>query len=239
MLNHQHFESYEPQLYYKVEVPETDGPCIHQARLPPDDESSFSTLDSEIVTKQYRGRISHEPLASALPHRRYNYLNDGGMTSPIDQAHNRPSTQSLSQAKSAHHRSNSNYEFTLQNSNRDKDDRQRRIDELLTENEVLRGQLRLLKDTNSNIEQEVKKGSEELKRMRKQLNRNISEQHHVQGMSVELEETLREQLQSAETRARQLEQDLSLATRKYEHEKEKNQTLESELKSLKKSVRNY
>ena len=75
--------------------------------------------------------------------------------------------------------------------------------------------------------------------MRKQLNRNISEQHHVQGMSVELEETLREQLQSAETRARQLEQDLSLATRKYEHEKEKNQTLESELKSLKKSVRNY
>lgn len=102
--------------------------------------------------------------------------------SPIEH-NNRAATHSLSQGKSAH-RSNSNYEFTLQNSNRDKEDRQRRIDELLTENEVLRGQLKCLKDTNLNIEQEVKKGSDELKRMRKQLNRNMSEQHHAQGMSL-------------------------------------------------------
>jgi len=147
MLNHQDFEGYEPQLYYKVGVPEVEGPCIHQARLPPDDESSFSSLDSEIVTKQYGRGVyqQQEPTASALPHRRYNYLNEAALLSPADHAHSRQAAHSLSQGKSLHHRSTSNYEFTLQNSNRDRDDRQRRIEELLTENEVLRGQLKLLK----------------------------------------------------------------------------------------------
>ncbi len=40
------------------------------------------------------------------------------------------------------------------------DQKQLRIEELLTENEVLRGQLEMLKTTNSNIEAEVRKGSE-------------------------------------------------------------------------------
>lgn len=162
-----------------------EGPCIHQARLPPDDESSFSSLDSEIVTKQC-GRELYAHTALVGQTRKYNYLNDRELQNPSEHSRNRPSAHSLSQG-----RSNSNYEFTLQNSNRDRDDKQRRIDELLTENEVLRGQLKLLKDTNSNIEQEVKKGSEELKRMRKQMNRNMSEQHQVQGMSLEVEESLR------------------------------------------------
>jgi predicted nucleic acid-binding Zn-ribbon protein len=82
---------------------------------------------------------------------------------------------------------------------------------------VLRGQLTLMKDTNTNIEVEVKKGSEEIKRMRKQLNKNMSDQNQIHGASQELEENLQEQLMTAEAKIRQLEQDLSLAHRKYQH----------------------
>jgi predicted nucleic acid-binding Zn-ribbon protein len=74
-----------------------------------------------------------------------------------------------------------------------------------------------MKDTNTNIEVEVKKGSEEIKRMRKQLNKNMSDQNQIHGASQELEENLQEQLMTAEAKIRQLEQDLSLAHRKYQH----------------------
>jgi hypothetical protein len=50
----------------------------------------------------------------------------------------------------------------------------------------------------------VKKGSEELKRMRKQLNKNMNEQNQLQGTSLEVEESLREQLTSAEAKIRQI-----------------------------------
>jgi hypothetical protein len=68
---------------------------------------------------------------------------------------------------------------------------------------VLRGQLEMLKSTNSNIEAEVRKGSEEIKRMRRQLDRNFNE-HQQEGISQTHEEELRDKLANLESKGRQL-----------------------------------
>jgi hypothetical protein len=66
---------HQPQFYCKVDVPEGETPCIHQARLPQDEESSFSSLDSEIVSKHYGRRLFEQPRAVRSPvYKKYHYL---------------------------------------------------------------------------------------------------------------------------------------------------------------------